>query len=113
MHPAEGNPGERITRGITRLASACPRWWAEGPAAVDLDTIDFLDLKRGILAQVCGSHEEGLGLLAIPAEQAAEFGFAARDDAGNEALQRIWRVITGSFRAEAAMPNPPRRKTPP
>ena len=106
MHPAEDNPGERITRGVTRLASACPLWCAEGPGAIDLDTIDLLDLRRGILAQVCGSHEAGLGLLAIPADQAPGYGFAARDDADNTALLRIWKVIIGSFRAEAVTPNP-------
>ena len=108
MRPSDLEPGDRVTRGIAQLAPAAPAWWAAGPQGIDLTAIDFLDLDRGTLAQVFGSHEEGLRVLHIPGDLAPEFGFAALGDADNILLKRVVRLIVDSFRAEAAMPSPPR-----
>jgi hypothetical protein len=108
MSAADSNPGERVTRGIGLLPPVLPAWWADGPQAIDLGTIDFLDLERGTLAQLFGGHEKGCRLLHIPKELAPEFGFAALNADDNVQLKRIVRVIVNSFRAEAASPNPPR-----
>lgn len=84
-------PGYRVANGIERLEPACPRWWAaDGHRPIDPHAIDLTDPDKGILAAVYGSHSEGLRLLHIIPELAAEYGFAAMGPADAEALQRAW-----------------------
>ena len=105
--PFTDTPGERVARGLTVLTPACPLWWAPGPHAIDPDAIDFTSPGRGILALVYGSHAEGLRLLAVAPELAAEFGFAARDAADAVALAAAWRASLDYSRTEN-LSRPPR-----
>ena len=98
MYVADEGAGDRVTRGIDLLAPGCPNWWVPGPHAIDVGTLDFLDLERGILGQVYGSHSKGLHMLHVPPAMAQTFGFAAWDDADNEELKAPWKVRIGSFR---------------
>ena len=63
--------------------------------------------RHGLLAAIYGTHEAGLDALKIPPEDAAFYGFAARDEADNAILRRLWAVWVDTNRADAAS-YPPR-----
>lgn len=100
--PFSDTAGERVARGLQRLAPVWPHWWAAGGhRPIDPDAIDLADPEHaGILALVHGSHREGLRLLAIPPQLAPEFGFAAWNAADAGALNSAWRLTVITSRAE-------------
>lgn len=100
--PDPGDDGERVARGVQRLVQGCPLWWdnRHGQGLNPL-FLDFTDPRHGLLAAIYGTHEAGLHALKIPPEDAAFYGFAARDEADNAILRRLWAVWVDTNRADA------------
>jgi hypothetical protein len=95
--------GERVQRGLQRLAAGCPLWFGNRNAPpVEPLFLDFTDPAHSLLAAIFGSHEIGLHLLNIAPEEAVSYGFMAADEADNAALRRLWAMCASSSRAEAA-----------
>lgn len=101
MAAADPIPGERIARGIDVLEPACPFWYV----APDPDQLDFTDPERGILAAIYGHHADGLRLLAIAPEDAANYGFAARNPEDARRLRLAWIAWIATSRDAADTPH--------
>ena len=109
MPEGDLDAGERIARGVQRLVIRCPLWWDNRHApGFDPLLLDFTDPRHDLLAALYGSREAGLERLEIAPEDAADYGFAARGEADNAELRRLWAVWVYSSRTEAISPNPPR-----
>ena len=100
--PGDLDTGERIARGVQCLIKGCPLWWdnRHGQGLNPL-MLDFTDPRHDLLAAIYGTREAGLKLLGIPPGDAADYGLAARDEADNAALRRLWAVWVDTNRADA------------
>lgn len=109
MPEGDPDPVSRVSRGVQRLVTSCPAWWDNRHApGFDPLMLDLTDPRRDLLAALYGTREAGLEALEIAPEDAADYGLAARDEADNAELRRVWAIWVYASRTEALTPNPPR-----